>query len=226
MIPEKMRLTPEKTWLDRAIDLIPWLLAALFGGVALHLLAILLLPHVTPYAAYRRLALQSPVGQLSLLPRPSPETSGPVFSDPFAALALCRFDLAQGPLRLRARGDGDHPVSVSLRLADGTVIYSANDRQAPMGQFNILVVTQDQADALDVASESADPEDADKGADKNSAKDHDDKSQDNKSQGELRLISPGKKGFALVRALSLREGDYDAAAAGAKAECAVEKPAP
>jgi uncharacterized membrane protein len=212
-----MLMIPEKSRRDRAIDIIPWALAALFGGVALHLLAILLLPNITPNSAYRRLASKSPPGQLVFLPRPAPDESGPAFSDPFAALALCRFDLTQGPLRLRARSDGDHPISISLRLAEGTVIYSANDRQTPRGRFNILVVTQDQADAIDAASDDADQQDgADKAADKKA----------DERQDELRLISPGKKGFALVRALSLREGDYDAAATGAKIDCAMEKSAP
>jgi uncharacterized membrane protein len=220
-----MLMIPEKSRLDRAIDLIPWLVAALFGGIALHLLTILLLPDFTPHSAYRRLALDSPAGELRILPRASPEQSGPAFSDPFAALALCRFDLAQGPLRLRARSDGDHPVSVSLRLADGTVIYSANDRQSPNGRFNLLVVTQDQADALDAASENAgQPENEDKSEEKGA--DNAARSQDDRTQDELRLISPRKKGFVLVRALSLREGDYETAATAAKIDCAIEKPAP
>ena len=214
-------MIPEKSRLDRAVDLIPWVIGALFGAVALHLLAILLLPALAPHSAYRRLALKSPPGELAVLPPAAPDDAGPTFSDPFAALSLCRFDLAQGPLRLRASSDGDHPLSVSLRLADGTVIYSANDRQQPNGRFNILLVTQDQADALDAASDDADqPEDADKGVDKGVDKGGAGK------QDQLRLISPGKKGFALMRALSLREGDYDATTTGAKIECAVEKPAP
>lgn len=214
-----MLMIPEKSRFDRAIDLIPWLLAALFGGVAIHLLAILLLPGIAPHSAYRRLALKSPAGQIVFLPRAAPDQSVPAFSDPFAALALCRFDLKQGPLRLLAHSDGDHPVSVSLRLADGTVIYSVNDRQTPKGQFNILVVTQDQANALDAASDNADQQSAAEGADAKAGTSAE-------KQDELRLVSPGRKGFALVRALSLREGDYDAAAAGAKIECAIEKPAP
>ncbi|WP_294540556.1 hypothetical protein [uncultured Rhodoblastus sp.] len=200
-------------WLDRTLDLLPWLLAALLGGVALHLLTLLALPRLTPSSAYRRLALKTPVGQVALLPRAAPGT-GPSFSDPFATLALCRFDLSLGPLRLRARADNDHPFSVSVRLADGTIIYSANDRQTPKGSFNILIVTQAQADASDLQRDNA-------GADENAAGDAGTVNED-----ELRLISPAKAGFALFRALSLRESDYDAAAAAlASVECAVEKPA-
>jgi uncharacterized membrane protein len=200
-------------WLDRTIDLLPWLLGALLGGVALHLLTLLALPRLAPGSAFRRLAQKTPVGQVELLPRAGPAT-GPSFTDPFAALALCRFDLTQGPLRLRARADGDHPFSVSVRLADGTIIFSANDRQTPGGRFNILIVTQAQADAQDVLRDNAEQDE--NSASKPAPADED----------ELRLISPAKAGFALFRALSLRESDYDAAAAAlSSVECAVEKPA-
>jgi uncharacterized membrane protein len=200
-------------WLDRTIDLLPWLLAALLGGVALHLLTLLALPRLTPGSAYRRLALKTPVGQVVRLPRATPAT-GPRYSDPFAALALCRFDLAQGPLRLRGRADGDHPFSVSVRLADGTILFSANDRQTPNGRFNILIVTQAQADAQDLLRDNAEPDE--KPASAAGVPEED----------ELRLISPAKTGFALFRALSQRESDYDAAdAALSSVDCALEKPA-
>jgi uncharacterized membrane protein len=135
--------------------------------------------------------------------------SRPSFSDPFAAIALCRFDLKQGPLRLRASADGDRPLSVSVRLADGTVIYSASDRHTPGGRFNIVIVTQAQADAEDAARERAED---DSGEAPKSAED------------ELRLISPGKTGFAVVRTLALRESDYEKAAASLDAvACSMEK---
>ncbi|MGO9391551.1 hypothetical protein [Rhodoblastus sp.] len=193
---------------DRAIGLIPWLIAGLFGGVAIHLILLLALPRLAPGSTYRKVALEAPLGQVELLPPAAPETPGPAFSDPFATLALCRFDLTQGPLRLRARADGDHPFAVSVRLADGTIIFSANDRQAPKGRFDILILTQAQADEQDLQRDN-------------------DETSEAAPQDQLRLISPGKNGFALVRALSLREGDYDSAAAMRSAiECSVEKPAP
>jgi uncharacterized membrane protein len=215
--PETRSSLVASFWLGRTIRLFPWLLGALLGGVALHLLILLALPGLAPGSAYRRLALRTPVGQVAILPRATPGT-GPSFSDPFAALALCRFDLSQGPLRLRAHADGGHPFSVSVRLADGTVLFSANDRQTPGGRFHILIVTQAQADAL------ADPQDF---PGDNAEQDENAASKAGVSgEDELRLISPAKTGFALFRALSLRESDYDAAAATlSTVECALEKPA-
>jgi uncharacterized membrane protein len=201
---------PRLSVFDRAVGAIPWVLGALCGAVAIHLLAVLAMPALAPGAAFRKLALHLPVGEKTLLPRPTAATRETAFADPFAALAVCRFDLAKGPLRLRALADGDHPVSVSVRLADGTIIYSANDRQTPHGRFNVLIVTQAQADAQDSAQDNADQKGADAAAD-----------------DELRLVSPGARGFVVFRALSLREGDYDAAAATRDSfDCSVEKTTP
>lgn len=190
---------------DRVLGLVPWILSALFGAVALHLLAVLAMPALAPDAAFRKLALHLPLGEKALLARPAAQSAGPAFSDPFAALAVCRFDLAQGPLRLRAEADGDHPLSVSVRLADGTVIYSANDLQTPAGRFRLRIVTQAQADAQDAAADNGDQTATD---------------------DELRLISPGARGFVVFRILALREGDYNAAAAARDGfDCTVEQPA-
>lgn len=198
------RLSP----FDRAVGAIPWVLGILFGAVAIHLLAVLAMPALAPGASFRKLALPLPPGQKEFVPRATATGNGSSFADPFAALAMCRFDLVRGPLRLRASGDGVHPVSVSVRLADGTIIYSANDRQTPHGRFNVLVVTQAQADAQDAAPDNSEANGG--GAD-----------------DELRLVAPGARGFVLFRALGLREGDYEAAAAARDAfDCSVEKPGP
>jgi uncharacterized membrane protein len=184
-----------KTWLDRGVAALPWLIGVLFGAVALHLITILTLPALAPNSAYRIFARPLPFGEKLTLPRAEPSSWRPTFADPFAAIALCRFDLHEGPLRIRASADGDRPLSVSVRLADGTVIYSAGDRQTPGGRFNIAIMTQAQADARDAARERReDPQEGDKS-----------------SEDELRLISPGKTGFAAFRVLALRDSDYEAA---------------
>jgi uncharacterized membrane protein len=199
-------MTRRKTWLDRGVAVLPWLLGVVFGAVALHLLAILTLPALAPNSAYRIFARPLALGEKRALPRAEPSIRRPAFADPFAAIALCRFDLREGPLRLRAHADGDRPLSVSVRLADGTVIYSAGDRHTPGGRFNIAIMTQAQADARDAASEREDPAEGDKSA-----------------ENELRLISPGKTGFAVFRILAMRDSDYEAAAARLDGvECAMD----
>ena len=190
----------------------------MFGATALHLLTILALPTLWPDAPYRTLAAGLPLGQTAILPRPEPGSRGAAFSDPFAALALCRFDLSAGATRIRAQADSAHPFSISVRLTDGTILYSGNDRDTPSGRFNIRIVTQKQADA----------EDASQGAGNDAGQDaRRSASPDMAASDELRLTSPNLRGFVVFRALASREGDYDAARSALKtARCAVEKPSP
>ena len=85
-----------KTWLDRGLAALPWLIGVLFGGVALHLVAILALPALAPNSAYRIFVRPLPLGEKRTLSRAEPSMPRPAFADPFAAIALCRFDLREG----------------------------------------------------------------------------------------------------------------------------------
>jgi uncharacterized membrane protein len=193
--------------LDRFVVVIPWILAFIFGSVAIHLSTLLALPTMTPNSAYFRLAANVPLGEVRLLPRATPENSGLPYSDPFAFLATCRFDLAEGPLRLRATADGDHPLSVSVRLANGAIIYSGADNQTH-GRFNILIATRAQADAVDEARDALD--DAERAA---------------LEADELRLVAPQPEGFVMFRLLALRQGEADSVGAQRDSfTCKVEKP--
>jgi uncharacterized membrane protein len=213
----RSRVLREK-WIDRAICAIPWVLGTLFGAIAVHLLTILALPTLWPGAPYRALASALPIGEIAVLPRPEPDSRGAAFPDPFAAIALCRFDLSRGSARIRAQADGAHPFSISVRLIDGTIIYSGNDRDTSSGRFNIRIVTQKQADAEDVSQSS------DGGATPDGTPSL---SPDSAASDELRLTSPNLRGFVVFRALALRGDDYDAARSTlTTARCAVEKPSP
>jgi len=203
-----LRVSEREERIDRLVAWIPWVLAVAFGAVAAHLSSLLATPGLAPNSGYRRLAESLPLGEVRLLPRASPENPGPPFSDPFAFLAACRFDLDQGPLRLRAQADGDHPLSVSVRLANGAIIYSGADPQTPQGRFNIVIVTRAQADAIDEARENLD--EAERAA---------------AEADELRLVAPSSKGFVLFRLVALRESEAEAVGAQrAGFECKNEKP--
>ncbi len=205
-------------WVNRAICAIPWVLGALFGAVAFHLLTILALPTLWRGAPYRALAAALPLGETAILPRPGPDSRGAAFPDPFAALALCRFDLSEGSTRIRAQADSAHPFSISVRLPDGTIIYSGNDRDTPSGRFNIRIVTQKQADAEDASQNS------DGGAEPDAAPAL---GNEGATDDELRLTSPNLRGFVVFRVLALRGEDYDAArSALTTARCAMEKQSP
>lgn len=152
--------------LDRALGLAPMILAIILGAAAVHLALLLALPAIWPASAYRTLATQTPPGAPLLAPRPGfdaqnrNEARDGGFADPFAALTICRFDLSRGPLRLRAAADGERPFSLSIRLIDGAIVYSSNDRQTPHGRFDVVILTQAQADAQDADAQDADAQDA------------------------------------------------------------------
>jgi len=230
--------------LDRALAIAPWILGGIFGAIALHLIAILALPTLAPSSFYNRMAARLPLGEVALPPNPAhsaeagatsaAESGAYPFADPFATLALCRFDLRDGPLRVRAASDGERLFAVSVRLADGTPFYSVTERQSPKGQFNILLVTQAQADDLDEANqdEPGQPLEATTQKKNDAA---DDERQDASEPAEpaasraepadeLRLIVPKPRGFVLFRVLSLRESDYaETAARRSTISCTPEK---
>ena len=149
-----------------------------------------------------RRALPHPGGGTAARPNRDPASSrtgqpGAAFSDPFAALALCRFDLSGGATRIRAQADSAHPFSISVRLTDGTIIYSGNDRDTPSGRFNLRIVTQKQADAEDASQGAGD----DAGQDAAPSA-----SPDMAASDELRLTSPNLRGFVVFRAARVARG--------------------
>ena len=85
------------------IRLALWLTGgALLGGIV-HLSTVLMLPTTATQDAYSRLTPLAPVNQVVLLPAHTPEGSVLPFMDPTFATAVCRYDLAGGPLKLTAR---------------------------------------------------------------------------------------------------------------------------
>jgi uncharacterized membrane protein len=84
------------------IRLLLWVVSgALLGGIV-HLVAVLLLPQTATLDAYSRLAPITPVNTVTVVPQPSPQSEVMPFMDPAFATAVCRYDLAGGPLKLTA----------------------------------------------------------------------------------------------------------------------------
>lgn len=243
--------------LDRALGAAPTLLGVLLGAVAVHLTILLALPALWPASAYRALAARAPLGAPWLAPRPGFDAQDRAlgraggFDDPFAALAICRFDLRRGPLHLTAAADGERPFSLSIRLIDGAILYSSNDRQTPHGRFDVVILTQAQADAQDRAEAQsqdraeAQIEDRAQAQSQDRAQEKDDalakaetnaaSEADKASDGApvpaadaapLRLIAPAPRGFAVFRVLARDDADYEAAAARRAAIACALTPAP
>ena len=83
--------------------MIRWLLlllgGALLGGIV-HIATVIILPRTATQDAYSRLSVVAPVNKVTPLPEPAAGTALMPLMDPAMAVAVCRYDLSQGPLKL------------------------------------------------------------------------------------------------------------------------------
>ena len=79
-----------------------WILGALLLGGIVHLSTVLAMPEAATQDAYSRLARISPVNAVVQLNAPSAQDATMPFMDPAFAVAVCRYDLSSGALKLRA----------------------------------------------------------------------------------------------------------------------------
>ncbi|MCP8937800.1 DUF1254 domain-containing protein [Alsobacter sp. SYSU M60028] len=171
--------------------------AGLILGGIVHLGSVLAIPAAASPNADDRLAAYAPRHQLTMLPRAEPGPGLP-HRDPAVALGVCRFDLAAGPLRVRA-SSVDGFLSLAFYTPTGSVFYALTDRSAVRGALDILVVTQEQLDEI----VAGDPED--------------------EPVSELRLLAPQTAGFVTFRALAGEPDLYPEAEARIRAaRCAPE----
>ncbi len=166
------------------LSLLQWVLATLLLAGGVHLGSVLLLPRIAPADSFARMAALAPVNTLKLLPAARPGQTLTVFRDPALAEAVCPYDLDQGPLRLSGVVSKDRFVSASFHDRRGVVFYAVTDQAATRGRVSALIVTQDQLDAIK-AQES-----------------------DDEPVQELRVVSPSRRGFVVVRALSSSASHY------------------
>ena len=71
----------------------------LLGGIV-HLGTVFILPLTATQDAYSRLTATVPLDKVVALPLPTPEKAAMPFMDPAFASTVCRYDLAQGPIKL------------------------------------------------------------------------------------------------------------------------------
>ena len=120
-----------------------WLLGgALMGGIV-HLGVVLTLPRVATQDAYSRLEPMTPVNAVTPLPAPSPGKAIMPFMDPAFAAAVCRYDLADGPLKLRVPISQAY-TSVSFYTRYGLSYYAINDRAAGRQVIELELMTAEQ----------------------------------------------------------------------------------
>ena len=111
------------------IRLTLWILGALLLGGIVHLSTVLAMPTAATQDAYSRLLQLTPVNAVVPLTAPSAKDSTMPFMDPAFAVAVCRYDLSTGALKLCAPLSQAY-TSVTFYTRNSVAYYAINDRAA------------------------------------------------------------------------------------------------
>ncbi len=124
-----------------------WTLAGVILGGIVHLATILVLPRTAAEDAYERLIPLTPVNVMTAVPGPTPAKAVVPFMDPAFALAVCRYDLSHGPMKLTAPVSQAY-TSVTFYTRLGVAYYGINDRAAGRRTIELYLMTTAQRDAM------------------------------------------------------------------------------
>lgn len=177
--------------LDSLHDALPWIAATVFVAGIVHIVSVLLMPEVAPHDAYARFAAAAQSAEITrngvaILPRQAPGAEVVPFEDPALAEGVCMYDLSKGLLRVRANAEGDDFLAISFHARTGRVFHALSDRAAIKGKIDIVLGDARQIEALESEEEEAPTQ-------------------------EVRVTSPSKSGFVLIRSLSKRPTDRERA---------------
>jgi uncharacterized membrane protein len=124
-----------------------WLLGGVLLGGVVHLATVLLLPRMATQDAYSRLAPLTPVNKVVPVPHPSPDKATMPFMDPAFAIAVCRYDLTDAPLKFSVPISQAY-TSVSFYTRADIAYYAINDRAAGRRVIELDLMTPDQHNDL------------------------------------------------------------------------------
>ena len=123
------------------------LLFAIVGGVLLggvvHLVSVLALPRIATQDAYSRLTPMTKLNAVTPLPLADPGNSPMPFMDPAFAIAVCRYDLSGGPIKLTVPVSQAY-TSVSFYTRNDVAYYAINDRSAGRRVIELDLMTEAQ----------------------------------------------------------------------------------
>jgi uncharacterized membrane protein len=124
-----------------------WLLGGVMLGGIVHLATVLLLPSMATQDAYSRLAPMTPVNAVTAIAPPSPENAVMPFMDPAFAWSVCRYDIADGPLKFSVPVSQAY-TSVSFYTRTDVAYYAINDRAAGRRSIELDLMTTEQRNDL------------------------------------------------------------------------------
>lgn len=122
-------------------------IAGVVLGLVVHLVSVLALPRIATQDAYSRLTPMTKVNAVTPLPLADPNTSPMPFMDPAFALAICRYDLSGGPIKLTVPVSQAY-TSVSFYTRNEIAYYAINDRSAGKKVIELDLMTEAQHNEL------------------------------------------------------------------------------
>jgi len=184
------------------IRLLLTIVAGVILGGIVHLVSVLALPRIASHDAYSRLTPMTELNAVTALPQADPNNAPMPFMDPAFAMAICRYDLSTGPIKLSVPVSQAY-TSVSFYTRNEIAYYAINDRSAGKKVIELDLMTEAQHNDL--------PEDEDVTA-----------------ADRLIIDSPSTTGLILLKALAAEPGLMPQAQASlAAASCKVQtEPAP
>ncbi|HTO65539.1 MAG TPA: DUF1254 domain-containing protein [Bradyrhizobium sp.] len=184
------------------IRLVLTIVAGIILGGIVHLVSVLALPRIASHDAYSRLTPVTEQNAVTALPAAAPSNSPMPFMDPAFAMAICRYDLSSGPLKLTVPVSQAY-TSVSFYTRNEIAYYAINDRSAGKKVIELDLMTEAQHNEL--------PEDEEVTA-----------------ADRLIIDSPSTTGLIVLKALAAEPGLMPQAQASlAAASCKIQtEPAP
>jgi uncharacterized membrane protein len=129
------------------IRLLLTITAGILLGAIVHLVSVLALPRIASQDAYSRLTPATKLNAVTVLPAAEPSYTLIPFLDPAFAVAVCRYDLSGGPIKLTVPVSQAY-TSVSFYTRNELAYYAINDRSAGKKVIELDLMTEAQHDEL------------------------------------------------------------------------------
>ena len=129
------------------IRLLFTIVAGVLLGLVVHLVSVLALPRIASQDAYSRLTPTTQLNAVTMLPAADPGYTLMPFMDPAFAVAVCRYDLSAGPIKLAVPVSQAY-TSVSFYTRNEVAYYAINDRSAGKKVIELALMTEAQHDEL------------------------------------------------------------------------------
>ncbi len=117
------------------------LLAGLVGAALLHIVIIMAIPRYADRNAWKQIEALGPTNFFHILP-PGRE-SLLSYSNPFVRSAICRFDIADQPVRVSSESESPY-WSLAIFNPASDEIYSMNDRSSSDRRLDVVIATPRQ----------------------------------------------------------------------------------